>query len=258
MINAVLLDLDNTLVLFDEAVYVDRYFDRLAPRFSDLFPDQELRRRVVGATAALLENKGGDSNRAFFLSRFCSGAGIEPEEAWERFVRFYEEDYPSIRVAAAAAPGLAAVLERLGRSRLKLALASNPVFPKIAQEARMAWAGIAENHFDLFTHIENMSFVKPDTGYYRQICDMLREPPAACLMVGNDRVGDMAAKLAGLKTYRTTDAEAAGIATVSLTDRIGARPLPDPDFTGPLSGLLSVVEEASGACDEARTSRLPA
>ena len=70
-------------------------------------------------------------------------------------------------------------------------------------------------------------------------------------MVGNDPTGDMAAKLAGLKTYRTTDAETSGFATATLTDP-AAPPIPAmpaPDFTGPLSGLLDVVE---GVCDTAR------
>jgi FMN phosphatase YigB (HAD superfamily) len=243
MINAVLLDLDNTMLLFDETVYVKRYFEALAPRFSDLFSEQELSRRVIAATAALRRNRGARTNREFFLADFCDDVDVDREDAWKRFTAFYENDYGGIRLPAAAPAGLHRTLETLGRSGLKLVLASNPVFPKIAQETRMSWVGIAPHLFDLFTHIDNMAFVKPDAGYYRQICDMLREPPSACLMVGNDPMGDMAAKLAGLRTYRTTDAEQGGFATVSLTDppNPSDSPLPTPDFEGPFAGVLSIL-----------------
>jgi FMN phosphatase YigB (HAD superfamily) len=246
MINAVLLDLDNTMLLFDETVYVNRYFEALAPRFSDLFSEQDLSRRVIGATAALRRNQGAQSNRDFFLAHFCDGIDAGRAEVWNRFSDFYENDYQGIRMPVAAPAGLHRTLETLGRSGLKLVLASNPVFPKIAQETRMSWVGIPADRFDLFTHIDNMAFVKPDAGYYRQICDMLREPPGACLMVGNDPVGDMAAKRSGLKTYRTTDAEQGGFATVSLTDRRASQapPVPAPDFTGPFAEVLSVLSGA--------------
>ncbi|MGD8367826.1 MAG: HAD family hydrolase [Desulfobacterales bacterium] len=243
MINAVLLDLDNTMLLFDETVYVNRYFEALAPRFSDWFSQGELARRVIGATAALRRNQGAQPNRDFFLAHFCDGSDVQGADVWKRFMDFYENDYDGIQIPVAAPAGLHRTLETLGSSGLKLVLASNPVFPKTAQETRMSWAGIPPHLFDLFTHIDNMAFVKPDAGYYRQICDMLREPPAACLMVGNDPVGDMAAKLAGLKTYRATDAERGGFATVSLTDR--RNPLdpviPDPDHAGPFAGVLSIL-----------------
>ena len=253
MIEAVLLDLDNTMVLYDETAYVEQYFERLIPWFSDLFSEKELTERVMTATRGLRENSGRVNNREFFLDRFDADGAAGREQVWERFMGFYAEGYPGIQVTASAPSGLQEVLSRLSRSNLKMVLASNPVFPLIAQETRMGWAGIVPSYFDLFTHIENMFFVKPHVGYYRQICDMLRVHPASCLMVGNDPVADMEARRVGLKTYLTTDAADAGYATLSLT--VAARKKvaapADIDFVGPFSEVPTAVEKLGGSISEA-------
>ena len=250
MIEAVLLDLDNTMVLYDETAYVEQYFERLIPWFSDLFSEKELTERVMTATRGLRENSGRVNNREFFLDRFDADGAAGRDQVWERFMGFYAEGYPGIQVTASAPSGLQEVLSRLSRSNLKLVLASNPVFPLIAQETRMGWADIVSSHFDLFTHIENMFFVKPHVGYYRQICDMLRVHPASCLMVGNDPVADMEA---GLKTYLTTDAADAGYATLSLTvaSRKKDSAPADIDFIGPFSEVPAAVEKLGGSISEA-------
>jgi len=253
MIEAVLLDLDNTMVLFDETTYVDEYFKRLFPWFSDLFSPKELTEKVMTATGGLRKNSGRVNNREFFLDRFDADGTAGREQVWERFMGFYAEGYPGIQVKASAPSGLQEVLYRLSRSNLKLVLASNPVFPLIAQETRMGWVGIAPSLFDLFTHIENMSFVKPNVGYYRQICDMLRVHPVSCLMVGNDPVADMEARQAGLKTYLTTDAVDAGYATLSLTaaSRKKDSAPAGADFVGPFSEVPAAVENLGGSISEA-------
>ncbi len=245
MIEAVLLDLDNTMVLYDEKAYVKQYFERLLPWFSDLFSEEELTERVMAAIRGLRENTGPDTNRDYFLNRFDADGAAGRERVWERFMGFYAGGYPGIQVAASAPSGLQEVLSRLAGSSLKMVLASNPVFPLIAQETRMRWADIAPDHFDLFTHIENMSFVKPNVGYYRQICGMLKVHPASCLMVGNDPSADMAAKQAGLKTYLTTDAVDAGYAAISITagPREKDTAPADADFIGPFSEVPAAVEK---------------
>ncbi len=66
-------------------------------------------------------------------------------------------------------------------------IASNPLWPSIAQNKRLAWAGLGDLDFDLVTHIENMTYCKPRVEYYREICVKIGERPEACLMVGTTR-----------------------------------------------------------------------
>jgi hypothetical protein len=114
----------------------------------------------------------------------------------------------------------------------------------------MRWAGINPGCFDLFTHIDNMCFVKPHVGYYRQICDMINTSPDACLMVGNDPESDMAASGAGMWTYLTTDAHRAGFGSVSLTGAPAAASseAAAPDFSGPLCHVTEAVDDLCRRC----------
>jgi FMN phosphatase YigB (HAD superfamily) len=130
---------------------------------------------------------------------------------------------------------------------LKLVVASNPIFPVIALEERMAWAGIDKAGFDLLTHIENMSYVKPRVEYYLQICEIIGVAPTDCLMVGNDPVNDMVAGAGGMNTFLTTDVGDIDYSSVTLThDAPTELPhIPPPDFSGPFSDVTGVVGELS-------------
>lgn len=251
MLEAVLIDLDNTLIIFDEIAFYDRYFRRLYPWFENLFSRNEFLERLVDATLNMEKNNGDASNLDFFLGSFSAGREKEREEFWRRFERFYREEFGTVSVDVTPAGNLQTVLQELRCRNLKMVLASNPLYPEAAMATRLSWGGVDRGMFDLVTHIENMSFVKPRLGYYRQVCEKIDVPPGQCLMVGNDPVNDMVASLAGMKTYRTI--EAAEIDYGKLT-KAGAesrlresRQIPEPDFHGPLSGVLEVVRDLQKA-----------
>jgi FMN phosphatase YigB (HAD superfamily) len=234
---AVLIDMDNTMVLYDEPAYYERYFHRIVPWFSDLVEPSTFRPRLLAAVAHLRESGGRALNRDRFLDRFCRDGKLEKEAVWKRFGRFYEIAYPGIPVRAARPPGLRRVLDRLKAAGLKRVVATNPVFPESAVRQRLSWVGIELAGFDFATHIENMSYVKPSPGYYLEICDRIGERPEDCLMVGNDPSSDLAAGRAGLRTYLATDALRAGVGSVVLTGGGGAEEGLEPDFTGPFSSV---------------------
>jgi len=198
---------------------------------------------------ALRHNSGGQTNRDCFLETFARGCEEKSPVLWQQFMAFYREAYDDIRVSVAVPQGLRRVLDTLRQSGLKLVIASNPIFPVIAQQKRMGWADIDPEWFDLFTHMENMHHVKPKPAYYRQTCELIGENPEHCLMVGNDPVNDMAAGKAGLKTFRTTDADAIDYSSLTLTDEQRQRDpasLPVPDFKGPLADVAGVVADLLG------------
>jgi FMN phosphatase YigB (HAD superfamily) len=249
MLKAVLLDLDNTLILFDELTYYKAYFQKLHHFFGGEFRADELRERVVNGTMGLRYNDGTKNNRQYFMDTFTAGLDTDRQQLWERFMKFYREVYDDMGVTVSVPQGLHAGMDRLRQTGLKLAIASNPIFPVIAQEKRVRWGRLEPDWFALFTHMENMRHVKPMPAYFHQACDLIGEAPADCLMVGNDPVNDMAAALAGLQTYRTTDAEVIDYASLTLTDdqrQDSPRQIPTPDFEGPFARVADVVETLVG------------
>ena len=97
------------------------------------------------------------------------------------------------------------VIAKLKVKGLTLALATNPIFPAIATESRMRWAGLDQNDFVLYTTYENSRFCKPNPEYYRDILNQLGAQPQECLMVGNDVTEDMVAQTLGMQVFLLTD-----------------------------------------------------
>ena len=73
---------------------------------------------------------------------------------------------------------------------------------------------------------------------------MIDVVPQHCLMVGNDPVNDMIAGNLNMKTYLATDAEEKGLASLTMSRDLRNRvtmEIPKPDFCGPFSGVVDVV-----------------
>jgi HAD superfamily hydrolase (TIGR01549 family) len=84
---------------------------------------------------------------------------------------------------------------------LRVAVATNPIFPRIAVDHRIAWAGLDGIDFDLVTTYEHMRACKPQADYFVQVADELDVDPAECLMVGDDPRLDMPAADVGMRTF---------------------------------------------------------
>ena len=86
-----------------------------------------------------------------------------------------------------------------------MVLATNPLFPSIATESRIRWAGLEPSEFDLYTTYENTSYCKPNLDYYRDILKRINCRPEECLMVGNDVGEDMVVEALGMQVFLLTD-----------------------------------------------------
>jgi FMN phosphatase YigB (HAD superfamily) len=245
MLKAVLIDLDNTLILFDEIAFYQRFMERIIPYFDGLVPGEEFRDRLLRGIRGLLQNDGEMVNQDFFMNIFCQGCENRREAVWERFMAFYLTEYEKIPVDVKIPPGLQEVLEALRSWNLAVVVATNPLFPEIAQFKRMAWGGLDPECFAGVTHLGNSNYVKPRKEYYRQICDRMGLPPDCCLMVGNDSINDMVAGTLGMKTYLTTESEAFDYGAVTK----GRSVRPGQKYPADHSGtLLAVLDVVAGAC----------
>ncbi len=102
-------------------------------------------------------------------------------------------------------PALVQLVYELKAKGIRVALATNPIFPAIATESRTRWAGLQPEDFELITTYENIGYSKPNPEYYREILRRLDVKPENVLMVGNDAIEDMAAREAGTEVFLLTD-----------------------------------------------------
>ena len=104
MLKAVLIDLDNTLILYDETKFITSYFTLVASKFEDIFPPDKFAARLMAATMEVHKNNGSMTNRELFLKYFCQGMEQRKNEIWQRFERFYEEDFDRLKEMVTIAP----------------------------------------------------------------------------------------------------------------------------------------------------------
>jgi FMN phosphatase YigB (HAD superfamily) len=151
-----------------------------------------------------------------FWADFLPRVGRPREELEPLFLEFYATQVAGLVDGVAGDPAVRDVLRVCRERRLRVALATNSVFPTPAIEPRARRAGVELADFDLVTSFERMHFTKPSAGYFREAAQLLECAPAECLMVGNDVKLDL------------LEASEAGMRTCLVANSF--RVLNDPDF----------------------------
>ena len=237
IIEAVLLDLDGTLILFDELLFFKAYSEKLYLSFADIMSAEDFGKRLMYATQQMTDNDGKRNNAAVFIEHFRDGLDISREKLWQRFENFYQNEFQQFQPLMHPADGAREVVQFIKQKNLKTVIATNPMFPLSVQLMRLQWAGVGDIEFDLITHVENFNSCKPKLEYYRAISERIAVPPQNCLMIGNDPFNDMIAAKIGMKTYLTTDSEHISIELSRELAQNDKLELPRPDFKGKLKDV---------------------
>ena len=205
-LKAVLFDLDGTLLPMDQNVFIKAYFGgltrRLAPRG---YAPEAVIDAIWRGTAAMVKNTGEKTNEEVFWDAFDSIFGERIREEIPVFDAYYAEDFPKVRKSCGYDARASRVIEAVRKKGLRVALATNPLFPAVATENRIAWAGLRPDDFEYFTTYENSRHCKPNLDYYRDILEQMGLRPEECLMVGNDVSEDMVTRNLGMQVFLLTD-----------------------------------------------------
>ena len=202
----ILFDLDGTLLPMDQEVFTKAYFKALAKKLAPFGYDPEaLVKGIWTGTASMVKNDGGRTNEAAFWKTFAVIFGDKVYLDKALFDEFYANEFDQAKDVCGYDPEAGALVKRLKGEGYKIVLASNPIFPEIAQKKRMAWAGLDADDFSFITTYENSHYCKPNPEYYREILKTLGCSAGDCMMVGNDVEEDMIAGEAGIRTFLLTN-----------------------------------------------------
>ena len=205
-ISTVLFDLDGTLLPMDYDLFIKTYFGLLAQYSVPLgYNPEALTGAVWKGTGAMVKNTGEQTNEAVFWETFCTIYGDSAREHIPHFENFYRTDFQKVKNTCGYAPEAAQTVRLCKEQGLTVVLATNPIFPMIATESRIRWAGMEPEDFALVTTYENSRFCKPNPAYFQEICRSFGVDPTECLMVGNDVSDDMPAAGLGMKVFLLTD-----------------------------------------------------
>jgi FMN phosphatase YigB (HAD superfamily) len=207
MIKAVLLDLDNTLLENPDDTFAGAYLELIDSFFQKYFNVHPVRSHILQCLRSL-QNPVRDlkrNNLDFFISTLAELVDLTPTQLHDAFEIFYKEWFPRLRSCARSLnPVPLALINRLLREKLAVAIATNPIYPQSAIYQRLEWAGLADIIPDLalVTHAGNMHFAKPDPAYYAEVVARIGIEPDEAIMVGDSHKNDMQpAAHAGLDTY---------------------------------------------------------
>lgn len=206
VIKAVLFDLDGTLLPMDEELFIKGYFRLLASKAAEIgYNPDELIAGVMAGLKAMASHDGSKHNIDVFWQSFAERFGNKVYDDKPYFDQFYAQDFKQISQFCGYNPLAKQAVDYVRSKGLKVVLATNPVFPSIATETRIALAGLTPQQFDHYTTYENSTACKPNLSYYSEILDVLHCRPEECLMIGNNVSEDMVAAELGMKVFLVTD-----------------------------------------------------
>jgi FMN phosphatase YigB (HAD superfamily) len=240
-IEAVLFDLDNTLILFDEKEFYNAYSYKLSQHFKDLLSPQEFVQKLMISTQIMTNNDGKLNNADYFIEDFSDGLNIDKNDLWQRFDNFYSTEFVQFKKLMQPILGARELILKILEMNLKVVIASNPMLPENVQQLRLNWAGLEGITFDLITHLKNSTYCKPNLNYYHEICDKIDVIPQNCLMVGNDTFNDMIAAKTGMKTFLVTDSQNNSVEVSRELAGLNKVEMPEPNHRGKIDELLSLL-----------------
>jgi FMN phosphatase YigB (HAD superfamily) len=232
-IEAILFDLDGTLLDVDINVFLEYYIRALTAHVAHLVPPERFVPCLMQGSQVMLDNDGHDTNQAVFAQAFFPCVGRTREELEPVFMQFYADVYPNLREHTRRKPEARLAVQTAFDRGYDVVIATNPLFPLTAVEQRMDWAGVAGYPYRLVTTYENSRAAKPNLLYFEHVLEAIGHAAEACLMVGDEDL-DMVAAHMGFTTFLVPSA------------RTELEPsTPEPTYRGTLADVIGLLQDSA-------------
>lgn len=204
-LDAILFDLDDTLLGNNMDIFLAHYFPAVSEYFKPFISQDVFLKELLFSTQAMIESTDPNTtNREVFWSVFCERTGINQAIVEPAISAFYRDDFQKLASTTERRPVAKELIQLCFDQGLRVVIATNPLFPLQAIEHRLDWAGLPVDvyQFDLITAYENMHAAKPSLAYYQEILDCIAVEPGRALMVGDDWQNDIVpADKLGIMTF---------------------------------------------------------
>ncbi len=183
-----LIDLDDTLLVNPVKEFMEKYFKLLSAYMEPYVDPKRMVPQLIKSTDLMIEKVHPyQTLESVFDADFYPALGLETEEIKPIVDRFYSEVFPEIQSLTSPRPEAIEAIQHAFNQGYHVVIATNPLFPKLANAHRLAWAGLPESEYsyDLVTSYESMHYAKPNSAYYTEILGQIGWPEHPVCMVGN-------------------------------------------------------------------------
>lgn len=201
----VFFDLDGTLLPVDLDELLNQYFKALTIKVAPFVEPKFFMKALMESTGKMLYNDGSKTNEEAFMESFFKMVDQDPQQLRPIFDEFYRNEYRTLGQGIKPIPEARKAVELADAGGAQVILATNPVFPRAAVDARLEWAGLASYPFRHITSYENSRYCKPNPHYYGEVLEKTGLKGEDCLMVGNDSKEDLVAAELGFDTFLLED-----------------------------------------------------
>ena len=242
-----LFDLDDTLLETNMGAFIPAYFQALSNHLAEYVqPETMLPALMKGTELMLASQDPSQTLQEVFETYFYPQLGVSKEKLHHVIEQFYDEVFPSIGSVTKKRAGAVELVDWAFAKGYRVAIATDPLFPRKAIDHRIRWAGLDPGRFELVSSFETFHFTKSHPAYFAEVLGQLGWPNDPVLMVGNDAERDLKpAQILGLKTYHVNHESASG-------------PGPEAADSGKLSDLRSWLESTDHESLEPSIKKTPA
>ncbi|HNB51760.1 MAG TPA: HAD-IA family hydrolase [Anaerolineales bacterium] len=184
-----LIDLDNTLLGNDMDVFLPAYLQRLGRCLAVYAEPGKMIQALMHATQQMIENNHPTQTlKDVFDAHFYPTLHLPYEVPQADLLDFYEHEFGQLRPLTQLRPEAIQLVNEALEKGVRIAVATNPLFPATAIHQRLDWAGLspAKIPFAHITTYETSHFAKPNPAYYAEILAYLGWPEDPVLMIGDD------------------------------------------------------------------------
>jgi len=207
-----LFDLDDTLLDTNIESFIPAYFQALSEHLAPyVSPDVMLPALVAGMRLMMDSEDPARTLQNVFEKDFYAQLGVPNDDLAETLGDFYDNVFPKFESKTEQRPDAVPLIDWAFSKGYRVAIATDPLFPKKATFHRLRWAGFDPAQFAVVSTFENFHFSKTHPSYYAEVLGQLGWPEEPVLMVGNDAERDLLqAHRLGLKTYLIDGVSASG------------------------------------------------
>ncbi len=203
-----LFDLDGTLLPMDREEFTRAYLPAISAHGAAFAEPKALAAAIWGGCVDMMKATGPEETlEQVFWRGFTARCGLAQATVEECFEDYYRSPaFDALQNMTPAEPLAPAIVVAAKASGRRVVLATSPLFPRIATEKRIRWAGLNPEDFEHITTFEDYHAAKPHRQYFEELLARLGVTGEECVMIGNDAREDLPApKALGMETFFVTN-----------------------------------------------------